>query len=69
VLFVLALAHPVHVFVYGQCTQPLNGGPLAGSIALLVAFEVAMASLTLWWRHVSQNAPDLPREENPEPEL
>jgi len=69
VLFVLALAHPVHVFIYGQCTQPLNGGPLAGSIALLVAFEVVMASLISWWRHVSQNAPNLSPEEDTEPEL
>jgi len=69
VLFVLALVHPVHVFIYGQCTQPLTGLPLAGGVALLVVFEVVMAALILWWRRVSQNAPDLPPDENAEPEL
>jgi hypothetical protein len=69
VLFFLAISHSLHVFVYLQATQPLSGGPLAGAIGMLVVAEAITAALILWWRHVSETAPEVREERDPEPEL
>ena len=55
VLFLLAISHSVHVFVYLQATRPLSGGPLAGAIGLLVVAEAIpverQALVEVWNRH------------------
>lgn len=69
VLFVLALTHSLHVFIYSQRVQPLAGTALAGAIAMLVTVELGGAALALWWRRVSEDAPEPEPPAETEPEL
>jgi hypothetical protein len=70
VLFLLAISHSVHTFIYLQRTDPLSGTALAGAMGMLIAAEAITVGLLLWWRHVSDNAPvELPAQHEAEPEL
>ena len=70
ILFLLAISHPIHTFIYLQRMSPLSGGSLAGAIGMLVVCEIIAGGLILWWRHVSETAPHIPEErQGTEPEL
>jgi hypothetical protein len=71
VLFLLALSHSAHTFIYLQTKiAPLTGGALAAGIGALVVCEIATAVLLLWWRRVSVSAPENPTTPpEAEPEL
>ena len=69
VLFFLAVSHSAHTFIYLQRMQPLSGGALAGAIGMMVVCEIVTMGLLLWWRHVSENAPEIRNEREAEPEL
>lgn len=66
ILFVLALIHPIHVFIYAQRTDPLAIGDLILASCVLFVCEIVLAGLILWWRNVSENAPAPPMETEPE---
>jgi hypothetical protein len=66
ILLVLALAHPLHTFIYMQRQDPLPPGDLILTSALLIVSEVGLAGLILWWRHVRENAPLQSEETEPE---
>jgi hypothetical protein len=59
-LFVLALMHPLHTYIYVERATPSAMGDRIISVALLVMFEVAIAGLILWWRYIVDNAPTSP---------
>jgi len=69
VLFLLAISHSFHAFIYLQRVSPLSGGALAGALGMLLLCEAVTAGLLLWWRHVTETAPDIRHEHETEPEL
>jgi hypothetical protein len=71
ILFLLAISHSLHTFIYLQWSDPLTGGALAAGIGALVLAEVLTAALLLWWQHVSESAPEVGSEHDreSEPEL
>jgi hypothetical protein len=70
ILVLLAVAHPIHTFIYLQRVDPINGPQLAGAIGMLLFAEIVTMGLIIWWRHVSENAPlETPDHGAAEPEL
>jgi hypothetical protein len=66
ILFALTVIHPVHTFLYMQRQSPLVPGDLLVASGVLVASEISIVGLVLWWRYVKENAPPPPAETEPE---